>query len=79
MKDSSNVLLGATWCGPCKQVKTFLQLHNVAYEYVDVDTEEGQELAKSQGVRSVPVLLAGDKKYVGNEEIRPAVKRGDVV
>ena len=79
MVNSNNVLLGAAWCSPCKQVKTFLDIRNIAYEYVDVDTEEGQELAKKQGVRSVPVMITETKKYVGNEEIRPAVERGDIV
>ena len=79
MVNSSNVLLGATWCGPCKQVKTFLELRSVKYDYVDVDTDEGQELAKKQGVRSVPAMITDTKKYVGDGDIRDAVKRGDIV
>jgi glutaredoxin len=79
MIDSNNILLGAAWCGPCNQVKTFLAVHRIDFLYISIDTEEGKELAKRQGVKSIPVLLTDEKKYVGNEEIRPAVKRGDIV
>jgi len=79
MTDSNNVLLGATWCGPCKQVKTFLAVHRIDFLYIDVDTDEGQELAKRQGVRSVPAMITESNKYVGDGDIRDAVKRGDIV
>ena len=79
MIDSSNVLLGATWCGPCKQVKTFLAVSGVDFTYMDVGTEEGQALAKKQGVRSVPTMITDMRKYVGDGDIRDAVKKGEIV
>ena len=79
MIDSNNVLLGAAWCGPCKQVKTLLAVHRIDFLYIDVDTEEGQELAKKQGVRSVPAMITANNKYVGDGDIRDAVKRGEIV
>ena len=66
----NNVLIGAAWCGPCNRVKEFLDNRGVDYSYVDIDTEEGLELAKDWCVRSVPsmnvdgTIITGDSKIM---------------
>lgn len=66
----NRVLIGAAWCGPCKRVKTFLDNRGVTYSYVDIDTEEGLELAKDWCVRMVPsmnvdgTIITGDSKIM---------------
>jgi len=69
MTTKNNVLLGATWCGPCKRVKEFLESKGVSYTYVDVDTEEGLGLAKNWRVRSVPSMSIDGKIVSGDKEI----------
>lgn len=35
-------MYGASWCGPCHAVRSFLDQNRVAYTYFDVDTAEGR-------------------------------------
>lgn len=70
----NNVLLGATWCGPCKRVKNFLDNKGVSYTYADVDTEEGLNLAKDWCVRSVPSMSIDGKVVSGDKEIMEMFK-----
>jgi glutaredoxin len=65
----NNTLLGATWCTPCKRVKNFLDDKGISYTYLDIDTEEGLELAKDWAVRSVPSMAIDGKIYVGDTKI----------
>ena len=66
---NNNTLLGATWCGPCKRVKGFLDDKEVEHTYVDIDTEEGLELARDWAVRSVPSMSIDGKIYTGDTKI----------
>jgi len=65
----NNVLIGATWCGPCKRVKNFLDNKGVDYTYIDIDTDEGLALAKDWSVRSVPSMSVDGKVVSGDKEI----------
>lgn len=54
---------GTSWCGDTRRVRTFLEAHNIAYEWIDIDTDP--EAAKfvqevNNGYRSVPTLLFAD-------------------
>lgn len=54
---------GTSWCGDTRRVRTFLEAHNIAYEWVDIDKDP--EAAKyvqevNNGYRSVPTLLFDD-------------------
>ena len=67
----NNVLIGATWCAPCKRVRNFLDNRGVDYTYVDIETAEGMALARGWGVRAVPSMsisgniVSGDKEIMG--------------
>lgn len=50
-------LFGAPWCSSCKGMRDVLLNMNVTYDYVDVDTDEGGELATLNRVRSLPTML----------------------
>lgn len=65
----NNTLLGATWCGPCKRVKNFLDIRGVEYTYIDIDTDEGLELAREWSIRSVPAMVLDGKIRTGDTQI----------
>jgi glutaredoxin len=51
-------------------VKSFLDIQGVEYVYVDIDTEQGLELAKDWCVRSVPSMLVGGVVVTGDVGIK---------
>jgi glutaredoxin len=65
----NRTLIGATWCGPCKRVKGYLDSKDIEYTYVDIDTEAGLELARDWAVRSVPTMSIDGKIYTGDTKI----------
>lgn len=64
------IMFTASWCSNCQVVKASLEDNNVSYTTVDVDTSEGEELAKQNGVRGLPTVLVVDDK---GEEVRRIV------
>lgn len=67
------IKLSAEWCGPCKQyAPTFMavmdDMEDAGWEVsmLDVDTDEGKEVAGKYGVRGVPttVILEEGKEAV---------------
>ncbi len=69
----SNVLLGASWCAPCKMVKQFLDNRGVDYEFLDLDTEDGMALAQERGIRSVPTMVIDNETIlIGDKPIKEA-------
>ena len=60
------VLYSATWCGYCKQAKSYLDVHGIAYTDIDIDTREGMAaLVNAEGGKNVPFLTRGDKHIKG--------------
>jgi thioredoxin 1 len=60
---------GATWCGPCKKLKPILEEMSESLtekaEFYYVDAGEQPDLAREQGVMSLPTILfykSGDIK-----------------
>ena len=65
----------ATWCGPCKALKTVLDQveTNVPIEVIDID--EQPDLATEFGIRSVPTLVmmednVATKRLIGLKTIQ---------
>ena len=66
----------ASYCSACKAIKPIVQKEapEKGYElkFMDMDTEEGVDMAEKFGVRSLPTLIVVDengnevKKAVGN-------------
>jgi glutaredoxin len=67
-----NTLIGASWCAPCKQVKGFLDNRGIDYEYVDIDTDVGMELARDWSIRSVPSMEVDGNIITGDKAIMEA-------
>jgi len=56
--------LSATWCAPCKQyapifdsLKEQMIQNNWEINLLDVDTDEGKNIAQNFGVRGVPATI----------------------
>lgn len=63
------ILVTASWCNPCQQLKQWLELtgNGEGVEILDVDVDEGIPA----GIRTLPTLVVDSSIYVGNEQIRP--------
>ena len=51
------ILIGTSWCAPCKAAKQILDDKQMDYTYIDGDSEEGMEKALATGARGFPVLI----------------------
>ncbi|MBW2623513.1 MAG: glutaredoxin family protein [Deltaproteobacteria bacterium] len=75
---SRNILIYTlSTCSHCKQVKKFLDRHDVEYETVEVDSFKGEERAgvikKIKEINpsvTVPILIIGDIVIVGHDELK---------
>lgn len=47
-------------CGPCKVLERNLQLADIPHESIDIQSEEGYNLAGKYEIRAVPTLLLVD-------------------
>jgi len=54
-------------CPYCKMAKQFLKDNNIAFEDIDVSTNEklAQEMIDKSGQMGVPVIIVGEKVIVG--------------
>ena len=59
-------LYSATWCSACAEVEVYLHSKNVAYEKIDIDSDETAEKkvrALLKGELSLPVLVGCNDNY----------------
>ncbi|MFZ6720572.1 glutaredoxin family protein [Undibacterium sp. Ji49W] len=60
------VLYSASWCGYCKQAKSYLSGKGISYREVDIDTSYGKTaFAEAGGGGGIPLMLAGNKRIQG--------------
>lgn len=60
-------MYGAAWCGDCRRSKAYLDSHSVAYNYIDVESDESASekvIAINGGNRSIPVILFPDGTHM---------------
>ena len=75
------LLFGSSHCAPCVVVKHKLNAYNIAYTYVDVDSDEGVLLTAKYGISSVPTMVVVDGDKIShitggaiNEELARIIK-----
>lgn len=54
---------GADWCADCIRSKTFLDSHNVPFNYIDVDSVAGaadKAAELNHGMRRIPTIVFPD-------------------
>jgi glutaredoxin-like protein len=63
MPEAELIVYATNWCGDCHRARRFLEEHQVAYRWVDIDQDrEAEALVKAvnRGNRSVPTLVFPD-------------------
>ena len=76
-------LFGAAWCGPCNHTKA--KLTAAGFDLVErepvapneiqvVDIDQHIDLARENGVRGIPTLIDGEKRFTGFEPIWAELK-----
>jgi len=58
-------LVTATWCAPCKVLKTQLDEEGIEVEFVDAIDDS--EYVQKMGVRSVPTLVVDDDELISSD------------
>jgi mycoredoxin len=56
-------MYATTWCGDCRRARRWLDQHNVAYEYINIEQDEEAAAYVMQvngGMRSVPTITFPD-------------------
>ena len=60
-------MYGAAWCGDCRRSKAYLDSHNVAYTYIDVEadlTAADKVIEINGGAKSIPVIVFSDGTHL---------------
>jgi len=63
MDDGKIIIYGTTWCGDCRRARNFLDKHQIAYQFINIDTDKEAEqfvLKVNKGMRSVPTIVFED-------------------
>lgn len=61
--DQKIVMYATSWCGDCRMAKRWLDQHNIAYDYIDIeqDDEAAAYITKvNGGTQSVPTIVFPD-------------------
>jgi mycoredoxin len=67
---------GASWCGPCQQVKKYLNDRDISFDYVDIDEDPE---AMPEGYTSIPVIEFDGYHYAGyNKEVLSRIANQDL-
>ena len=64
---SKITMYGADWCGDCRRSKRYLDEHNVAYTYIDVEADlsaADKVVEINGGAKSIPVIVFDDGTHL---------------
>lgn len=67
IKDNGIVIVDfyATWCGPCQMLSPILEELKEKYKVEKVNVDEQPDLAKENGIMSIPtIFIYKDKKLI---------------
>ena len=61
------VVYGASWCPDCHRSRTFLDGHNIGYEWIDIDEDPAaadKVAAINHGNKTIPTIIFSDKSIL---------------
>lgn len=67
------IIFTAAWCSSCSGLKKTLDSKSISYDTVDVDSEEGMELAAKHSIRSLPSALIDENVISGAHNVLKAI------
>ena len=75
MADHTVTIYSAPWCPYCKQAKSYLKDHGVAFMDVDIekDPTAGEMIVKKSGQMGIPVIEVDGKRIIVGFD-RPALR-----
>ena len=69
----------ASWCGPCKSAKAWMNTNGISYTEYDVETTEtGKRDYQEMKMRGVPTILVGNQRMTGfsSRTLQAMIKQG---
>lgn len=72
--DQNITMYGAVWCPDCKRSRSYLDSHEIKYNYIDIDqTPEaiGEVERINNGMRKIPTIVFSD----GSTLVEPSNKQ----
>ncbi len=69
----------ASWCGPCKSAKAWMNTNGIGYTEYDVETSEtGKRDFQEMMMRGVPTILVGNQRMTGfsSQTLQAMIKQG---
>lgn len=60
MKKQNIIFYGAAWCADCRRSKQYLDSHNIAFEYINIDNDPkaAQKVVEiNKGFQSMPTIV----------------------
>lgn len=67
MQMNTIIIYGASWCPDCKRSRSFLDGHNIAYDYIDIETTPdaaGKVEQINNGMRRIPTIVFADNSVL---------------
>jgi glutaredoxin-like protein len=67
MTQTPILIYGADWCGDCRRARRFLQLHQIPFEWIDIEKDKAAEqvvLETNHGMRSIPTVFFEDGTFL---------------
>ena len=62
-------LFSAAWCGYCRKAKSYMSIHKIAFQEIDIDTESGaRAFFEAGGGSGVPMLIVDGRVTRGFSE-----------
>jgi glutaredoxin len=67
--NTTPTLFSAAWCGYCRKAKSYLSIHKIAFQEIDIDTESGaRAFFEAGGGSGVPMLIVDGRVTRGFTE-----------
>jgi glutaredoxin-like protein len=63
MSETKIIMYGAEWCWDCRRARRYLDQHQIAYQWINIDKDAQAEqtvIEINRGNRSVPTILFPD-------------------